>query len=219
MDRPDNEERRVAVTPAPAIGYSVAAVLGDRRNMTVQCFVGEDEADDVVNAKIDRIMRVVDRQQAFYDIEAELEGFHKVGAALQQLIDGLPIAERNYNEQRARLVVEVQAKEDARKSAYSDGYNEHVKRGGRGDYVPKGHVAADLARMDADIAQTQEKITKMPADRAQHRQELVNSIAHYQGDLKKRRAKVNEILDKIGKPQVGDYADAEAYVVVDEAKG
>lgn len=201
------------VTKAPAIGYSITAGLGDRRQMVVQCFVAEDEDDAVVNAKVDRIMRVIDRQQAVYDLDAELEGFHKVGSMLEQFLSTLPIAERNFQAQTAELTVQLQAFEDARKETFDAGYTEFAQRGGKGEYKPKGHRAADLARLDNEIAKKKEQIEKAAPDQAQARSEAYGSIRHHQADLKKRRVRVNHLLSLLGRPPMEDYADAEAFDV------
>jgi predicted nucleic acid-binding Zn-ribbon protein len=199
------------IKPAVAFGYSIAAQVGDRRQITVQCFVDEGEGSETINAKIDQAMRVIDRQQAYYDLEAELEGFLKIGSTLRQAIDGLPIAKRNSARQLAELKAKLDEQEEVRKQIHDDGYKEHVSKGARGNYAPKGFRANQMAAADAEIAKTKEALMALPGSDDQHRQELSNSIRHFQDDLKKRRARVNHLHSLLGKEPVTDYAEQEAF--------
>jgi hypothetical protein len=52
----------------PAIGYSIIANLGEKRQMTVQYFVDGDEPLSVIHANVDRTLAVLDRQIARYEI-------------------------------------------------------------------------------------------------------------------------------------------------------
>jgi hypothetical protein len=69
LDEADLERRiKAAQAPVPAIGYSIVTNLGGERQMTVQCFVEQDEALEAIAAKVDKVMAVVDRQRARYTI-------------------------------------------------------------------------------------------------------------------------------------------------------
>lgn len=196
---------------APAIGYSISAQAGDRRTLVLQCFVAEDESDEIINAKLDRAMRMVDRQQAFYDLDAEMEGFHKVGGTLRLNIDGLPIAEANKKKELAALAVRLQELETAKEAEFQDGYAEWAKMGRRGTYAPKGFRLNKIKALEAEVEKVKAAIEAKPNDESQNRESVMKTIAHFQDDLKKRRARINHLHGLLGKPPCTEYEDVEAF--------
>lgn len=214
-DMEDAIKAATLVERKPAIGYSIAANIGDRRQLTVQCFVHEDEPDDVINGKLDRIMRVIDRQQAYYDLEAEMEGFDKVGNTLQHNLEALPIAESNTKKEIAELGIKLSEFEVALAAERQEGYSEWSKKGGRGTYEPKGFRLNKINALEAQIKTIKDAIEAKPKDDAQHRQEVAKNIAHFQQDLKKRRARVNELRAMLGKEPITAYKAEEDFKLPD----
>lgn len=192
MDREPNDPG-FSVKPATALGYSIVCNMGGDRQMTVQCFVGEDEPDEVVNGKLDRAFRVVDRIKARYDLERHYKEFEEAGRHLRNFLNAIPIADKNAQYQLAALKVELTTKEEARKEVFDQGYNEHASSGRRGSFTPKGSLQSRLVAMDADIAKVREKIDAVPADTEQHKAKCLIDIQRYQDDLHKRRVAINDL--------------------------
>lgn len=203
--------RNARPVDVPALGISVQAQAGDRRTIIIQTHMSRDDSEEDVNALLDRLQRVIDRQQASYDLDAEMEGFNKVGQTLRLNIDGLPIAEANKKKELAALAVKLQEFETSRESEYQDGYAEWTKRGGRGKYEPKGHLRNRLAALDAEIDRAKAAIKAKPADEDQNRQAVMKTIAHFQEDLRKRRARINHLHTLLGKTPCTEYEDEEAF--------
>lgn len=211
-----NKESEEAVRNAdpmdvPALGISVQAQAGDRRTIIIQTHMGRDDSEEEINTLLDRLQRVIDRQQASYDLDAEMEGFHKVGGTLRLNIDGLPIAEANKKKELAALAVKLQEFETAKEAEYQDGYAEWSKKGGRGTYAPKGFRANKIAALTAEIEKARAAIEAKPKDEAQNREQVMKTIAHFQDDLKKRRARINHLLGLLGREPNLEYQDVEAF--------
>ena len=207
-----DKDRAVEVT---AIGCSVTMNLGGDRQIVLQSHFASDMGVADQNGVIDRLLLLGDRQKARYDLEREEDQFREVGENLIKILDGIPFAEANYKRQMAALNVELMTKREAKDQEYKEGYDEFLARGGKGAYAPKGHRQAALNRMDNDIAAVEEKIKAAPNDRAQHRQELIKSVLHYQGDLKRRRAKINALRETAGLAACDLYQEQEAFEVKD----
>lgn len=209
IERAAHDAKPVSAT---ALGYSISAGLGDKRNIVCQCFVAEDEDDLVVNARIDRVMRVIDRQQAVYDLEAEMEGFQKRGETLQLNIAGLPIAAHNLKKEIAIMAVKLQELETTVEAEKQAGYNEWTARGAKGEYKPKGFRLNKINACTAEIERIKAAIEAKPKDENQHRDEVMKTISVLQEDLKKRRAKINKALALLGQEPNLEYLKEEAFV-------
>lgn len=212
----DLKDAIAAAKPAKttaAIGYSITAQLGDRRQIVVQHFVAEDETDEAANACMDRIMGLIDRQQARYDLDAEMEGFHKIGSTLEQTIAGIRVAAVNQKRLTAELAAQIEAMQEARDGLYKEGYDAFNARGGRGTYKPAGALQSRLTAMDGEIEAKKGALAAVPANEAQHKQEVQNSIARFQADLKRRRERVNYLLGLLGKEPNTEYSEQEAFKI------
>lgn len=182
--------KTLAPTPAPAIGYSIVSNLGGDRQMTVQCFVGEDEADRVIHAKIDRIFRVVDRQKARYELVDLREERIKTDETLAQFKEDFARVEQEHAKAQAARDVEIVELQKVRGQKHQAGYSAHVATGRQGAYNPKGTVKVDLDRIDAGVQQLVDQKAKAEAEREQHVQSLNVSMERYTKALEALDAKV-----------------------------
>lgn len=195
--------------PATAIGYSIVTNMGGDRQMTVQCFVGEDEPDEVINARIDKVFRICDRQKARYDLDKQYAEFEEAARHLRNFLNAIPIAEDSSKRQIAALKVELAAKEEARKEVWEEGYQAHLSGHRKGEFVPNGALKGRLAAMDSEIQKVRDKIAAVPADSEQHKQKVLIDIRRYQDDLHKRRIYINDLRRLSGFGEYTEFMDEE----------
>lgn len=195
--------------PATAIGYSIAVNMGGDRQMTVQCFVGEDEDDECINRRIDKVFRVVDRQKARYDLDKQYSEFEEAARHLRNFLNAIPLAEKNSLHQTAALKVELAAKEGARKEVWEEGYQAHLTGRRKGEFVPGGALKGRLAAMDSEIQKVREKIAAVPADTDQHKAKVLIDVRRYQDDLHKRRLYINDLRKLAGLGEYTEFLDEE----------
>jgi hypothetical protein len=204
MDR-DEFHGLPEVKQAPAIGYSIVSNMGGDRQMTVQCFVAEDEDLAVINSKIDRIFSVLDRKKAHYDLTKLEKEIEEVGRHLRNFLNAIPMAEKTAEHQIAVLKVKLAEQEKYRDELEKDGYNEHIKSGRKGNYVPKGHALSKINAVNAEIEKTREAIAAVPKDTEQHRETTRVNVQRYKDDLKKRRAEINDLRMIAGLPPYMEF--------------
>lgn len=184
--------------PAPALGYSVVANLDGNRQLTMQCFVGEDEPNEVVNAKLDRAFAVIDRQKARYDIVSENEEMSKERGILAQLEEDLARVDAEFTKTQAELHAQAQEFEAQRSKAIEAGYAEHTASGRRGDYQPRGQTQQTVNAVNAADRNVKAALEKNEAERDQHRQGVMISIERYKKAIDERTgrlASLQELLD------------------------
>ena len=177
-------------SPAPALGYSVVANLDGNRQLTMQCFVGEDETNEVVNAKLDRAFAVIDRQKARYDIVAEHEELSKERGMLAQLEEDLARVDAEFQKTQAELHTQAQEFEAQRSKAVEEGYAEHVATGRRGDYQPRGQAQQTINAVNAADRNVKAALEKNEAERDQHRQGVTISIERYRKAIAERDTRI-----------------------------
>lgn len=191
MPRRDTAEEvaQPVAQDVPAIGYSVNALLKGERSMTIQCYVGEGETDAQVNAKIDRIFRVVDRQRARYELADLRIDLDKAERGLTRFDEDLARVDTAYTKRLAEFDQELllvaerrQANEDAariehdagRRGAFKlagkylgeDGRCEHVKQ----QILDAKHAAA--AEREANIDQIKVNHKRFEDELAQLRKDI-----------------------------------------------
>lgn len=193
-----DQDNDFGLKPGTAIGYSIASNMGGDRQMTVQCFVAEDEPEEVINRKIDRVMAVLDRQKAKYDLSKLEREFEEVALHTRNFLNAIPMAAKAAEAQKQTLEAELLGMQEARKEVYDEAYAAHVKAGRRGQFSPKGSLEGQLRNMDAQINKAKLAIQALPADTAQHRDQTVVNVRKYQDDLKKRRMEINDLRKLAG---------------------
>lgn len=158
--------------PAPAIGYSIVANLGGDRQITVQCFVGEDESLTAINERIDRVLTVVDRQKARYEVETIVADIAKHRQTLLQGEEDLARQDEAYEAAQASLKERAGllhgSIKDIEASAHANG------RGG-----PAGAAKAQAANAHAEIKTIAGEMMKNTAERDQYRSNAVVSLERF----------------------------------------
>lgn len=175
---------------APAIGYSIVANLGGDRQITIQCFVGEDEADDAVNARMDRAFRVVDRQKAKYELVDLRDELIKKQETLAQFHEDKARIDHDIDVKLAMLDVQVGVGNDTLTAMNNDAYEAHVKTGRQGEFRAAGATKANMERVKQGLAQIQEQRDKIVAERNQHHESVMISITRYEAAIAADEAKI-----------------------------
>jgi chromosome segregation ATPase len=176
---------RAAGAPAPALGYSILANLGDEKQLTVQCFVDSEEPLESIHRKLDRAMAVVDRQKARYKIK-------DLRKELEQTEDGLARLEEDLNR--------LEASFEQSQRAFDERIGANLKAMGRvqDDAVARGRakpVGADAATM-TNLKKENEDIVsakaKAEADRKQARDNIAVSIDRFTNSIAKHKEQIAE---------------------------
>lgn len=150
---------------AEAVGFSCTLNTGENRQVVFQTFFARDLPIKEANAIIDRMMLIVDRQKAKYEI-ADLEAdLTKHENALSQFDEDLGRIELDFKAKRARRAVEMQECERVKEETKDAGYEEHTQSGKRGPYEPRGHVRQKMDVCDSQIAKHKEAQAKDDAER------------------------------------------------------
>ena len=174
------------VTKVVATAFNLTVGLSDGRQITFQSGFEGDEPEADVNARLDRLIRLADRQKARYDLPEAEEELAKQRETLNNLLEDIPHVEKRHEleqagrrEQIAELqrlcgedVSKARADVDTRildlqshkKAAFDAGQDEHQKRGRVGAYVPRGADKANADRLDAGIKELGEARDKMVAE-------------------------------------------------------
>jgi hypothetical protein len=161
-----------------ATGVSLVVGLANDRQITFQTGFEGDEPDDVVNARLDRIMRLADRQKARYQIEEVEEELVKHQETLANFLEDLERREIQHTHDQAAKRVEIehmaelreQAKADfqaqidgtilkiqqAREEQCASGLEAYRASGRQGSYVPSGATKRNLELIDKQIDQAKE---------------------------------------------------------------
>lgn len=176
--------------PAAAIGYSILTNLDGNRQITVQCFVPEDAPDKVVNAKLDRAFRVIDRQKARYDIVGEQEELAKERGVLAQLEEDLARVDADFEKAQASLDIQAEEISVQSEDAMGQGYQEHALSGRGGKYVPRGQTAQRLNASAAAKRNVEDAFAKNKAERDQHRQGVLISTERYHKAIAERTLRI-----------------------------
>lgn len=182
-----------ATSAAPAIGYSITANIDGNRQIVFQHFVAADEDDASVNANLDRIMGLVDRQRARYEIPGLAEELETLTNTMAQYEEDRARVDLEYDKAMATLDVQIEEMAGKRKEFFDDGYAQHKSSGRQGSYKPQGMVKTNIARVENAIEQAKEAKTKNLNERAQATENLEISITRH----KARIALVTERIAKL----------------------
>lgn len=184
------KDRGVVPTPGPAVGYAVTVDIAPGRQVTFQCFFDQDEPDEAANRRLDRVMSLADRQRAKYEIPELVAERQKLTDELDQHDEDLATAELNHTKAQASIDVQVAELVRLKNEEREKGYDAHVKNGRQGPYVPKGHVAAQIVRIEADIAAAAGTKAKNDAERQ-------NYLDNLDISMKRKRARIDLLNEKI----------------------
>lgn len=174
-----------------AIGYSVAANIDGARQITFQHFIASDATDAQVNADLDRIMRIVDRQRAVYEMPEIVAELEKLQEEISQYTeDKVTTAEANFQRAQADLDVQIETLQGDHKKAFNAAYEAHGRSGRGGEFKPRGQTAANLDRIEAGIRQAVEAKEKNENERAQF-------ILTIDGNIQRRRDRIALLEGKL----------------------
>lgn len=180
------------MSDAAALGYSIVANLGDNRQITAQCFVASDAPLAEINAQIDKVQAVLDRQRAKYSIKDLIEERKQQATTLQRAEDDLARVEGEFKTQQATLntrlgllAEEVKQIDDA---AYAKG-----RSGGA-----VGHEKARRNALVAEQAEIQSAMEKAREERGQHHHNVVISIARFREAVADSDRRIAEFEALIG---------------------
>ena len=207
QDRDDFSGVASGVNPLAMV--TISCSLGDRRSMQMAINVSAADPVEVQNEMLDSAMRLMDRQQARYDLEGLEDKFNVVGMNTRQLIASLTGADVELKTRLAGMAAKLAGQEEGRKEIHDEAYNEHTVSGRRGEFKPKGVTLQKLNAADIEIAKTKAAIEAAPADAAQQRHQLVQTILRNQEDLRLRRKQINDLRGLAGLNLNTEYEDAE----------
>lgn len=181
-----DQKDETPVVKVVATGFSVVFGVADDCQITFQSGFEGDEDDSVVNARIDRLMRFGERQQALRripklekdlaDQKGKLAQFQADRAEIELQADTkiaqLEIELRQREEQRepekkafeADINGKILAMQERKAEAFNAGHAEHVKAGRTGDYTPRGDRKVQIDRIDRAIKEATDLRGKAIAD-------------------------------------------------------
>lgn len=200
-----------------AAGLSINIGLADDRQMTFQSGFEGDEPDDVVNARIDRMMRFADRQKARYEIpklEDELQKHVETLAQFREDLDRIDVKHQHDQAVRQVEIDERGAQKDAarkkvaaeidatvlttkqhRATEYEAGLQAHRRGGRTGSYIPNGVTKANLDRIDKYL---ETMISSKEAALDQFDLEYAAGTAGLKNQLLKAEAEKDQTVQNLG---------------------
>lgn len=178
------------MTAAPAIGYSIVANLDGKRQITAQYFVAGDEDMVTIHANVDRVLSIVDRQIARYEIEEIREEASKQRNTLAQAEEDLARIDHDFDTKQAAFNVQIETLNEDYKKMYESDYETWMKKGYSGTYEPKGHAATNLSRIKGAVSQVVKERDALQAERDQHRENVMISIRRFKVAVAEADARV-----------------------------
>lgn len=175
----------------PAIGYSIVANVGGERQFTAQCFVEQDETDAEINAKVDRINRIIDRMRAIYGLE-ELEA--QLSREKLMLFNG----DQKINEEETRYQKDVAALNERRAELVSQRSELQEAAYERGRKVPVGSEGAQYNAKGQELGEIDKKLKELEQGRkdalmmaAPGREKQLELIAETEAKIAKSKALID----------------------------
>lgn len=197
--------------PVPAIDITIAASLGDGRQLQLRTAILQETETDVSNAVLDKVMKLADRQKAIYDLEVAERDFRKSGFALANFIAQIPYVELTQRQLREQWENEIAGLEADKQLMLENAIADHIKSGRQGDYTPRGNVKANLEAHSRAIAQKNENIRRSEADREQERDKALSIVYAHQRELKSLREKVDSLRATAGMEPSTEFLEEEAF--------
>lgn len=172
-----------AETPTPALGFSIVANLGGDRQATVQFYVGRDDEVRAIHLMTDRVMAVLDRQKAKYELKDMREEVITLSGKLDQFRADKEKILKDFGIKLAYLGVQAGTLNEDGDSARNEAYDAHVKTGRTAEFKPVGHVKAQLERIEGGKRQVADEIAKQEAEQVQAVHGVNASIAMHEKAL------------------------------------
>lgn len=183
-------------TQVVALGYSVVAALSDNAQVTFHSAIADDDSDDVANAKLDRIMRLVNRQRVLGEVPGIEKELRDLEDKLAQLKEDEAFAEANHQKEQASLQVQAEKLRAALTAANAEAETQHAASGRGGSYAPRGHVKTNIDRAKSGLDGVLGALVKNENEVAQTKANL-NTTKERMGArvdlLKTRLAEIDEL--------------------------
>jgi len=170
---------------APAIGYSIVANLGDDRQMTIQCFVGEDEKLADTHERIDRVLSIVDRQKARYSLKELHKDRAKQAQTLAQGEEDFARIELDHDTAKSSFAIRQKEIAEERESIHASAH-----AAGRGK--PVGAAASRDAALGRELKEIEQSLEKNEAERNQYRANVLISIERFRQAVEALDARIAE---------------------------
>jgi len=174
----------------PAIGFSTTVNVDGDRQMVFQGYFEQGEPDDVVNARIDRIMLLADRQRSKYKLPALREELQKLTDELAQYKQDVDEAELNFQKAQAGLDIQIVELMAQKANLHNEGAASHAARGKVSPYKPAGHVASSLQNIEKQVADLKDRKASNEAEKKVHYDNVVIAID-------RRQARVQVLQEQI----------------------
>lgn len=181
-----------------ALGYSIAANINGDRQITFQHFIASDATDAEVNADMDRIMRIVDRQQAIYQIPSlEEERGQLLGqiAQSEKDLEALNAEYEAWEAEQNKLISTLKIEQEA---VQKRAYNEHVANSRRGQFELRGASRAQYEAYERDIGKIVESMIAKAQEKGAGESNLRANNAHRQNRIATIDEKIAELKQKVG---------------------
>jgi len=175
---------------APAIGYSLTCNLGGDRQIVFQCFVAEDESDESVNAKLDRMSGFADRLKARAELPQLREELEKHMAGYNQMIEDKARLDLDFEKSQASLDVQVENLNEQIANAEKAAQVQWEANGRRGAYTPTGSAKANIERFRTGIKAVLD-------DKAKNAAERDAAVSNYEITKKTWELQEKRLRDKI----------------------
>lgn len=177
---------------APAIGYSIVANLGEKRQMTMQYFVDGSETLGVINETIDKTLLILDRQIARYEIGDLRKDLDKLNKTMAQAILDRDNIDAEDDRNTALRNVAMGALNDDYKELHDLEYQKFTNSGRQGSFELKGHAATNAARILSEVKRLQGEAEKAKAEREQAHRNLEASLTNFRANIAVLEAQVAE---------------------------
>lgn len=185
-------------TTTPAIGFSITANVDGNRQIVFQGFFEQDEDDTVANARLDRVMRLTDRQRALYELPTLKAERQKYISELAQYEEDVATAEVEYKKAQAAVDVQILEFNANKQEAKEAGYAAHIKGGRQGAYVPKGATERSIALAEQSIENAKAEKLKNDAEREQFLQSVAIAVQRREVEVAKLNEKIGDLEKALG---------------------
>lgn len=174
-----------------ATAFSLVFGIADDRQITFQSGFADDEDDNVVNARLDRVMRFAERLQALKKLpQLRDERRTMLDEIAQYESDCASFMNNAHPKAQASIDVEIEELQELRKETFDKSYAAFRAAGRQGSYIPKG---VDQQRIEAaDRAIEAAKAKKVTNDAERDRVEK-----DYADNIERRRVRIQILDEKI----------------------
>ena len=191
--------RKAPLNPAAqALGMSLVQNVPGDRQVTFQCFIASDESLEAQNALIDRMALLAERQRAKGEAVQLVAEVEKREAVIARYGDDKARIDHEHEVAQAKRTVEMSEWLSQAETAEREGYDEHVKGGRRGAYVPSGGRKQRIDAFKAQAKKVEESIAAANAEREKHLSNHAVILQQHTEDLDKARFNLQRLERLIG---------------------